>query len=699
MAIRTAPRRHGARREPPRESPPKPEKRKGFVRRFWWLLLPALILIGMAGTLVYAYIKIELPEAPPPALTTYLYDRDGKLITTLHAEIDRTEISLKRMPEHLRQAVIAMEDRGFYDHPGVSVFGIIRAAWADFRNRSIEQGGSTITQQYVKTVYTGGERTVLRKIKEAILALKLENKYSKDEILEKYLNTIYFGRGAYGVEAAAETYFGKHAKDLNVVQSATLAGVIAAPEKFNPIVDPGAAKIRRDEALDAMVEEGYLARSDAERYKDRGVNVIEPGSAAQTGPAAYFADYTRRFLQDEFGYETTFTGGLRVKTTLDLELQRAAEGAVSNHLSNPGDPNAALVSIDPRTGDIVAMVGGKNFKKAKFNLATQAKRQAGSSFKTFTLAAAMEDHISPFSTWQGPGSITIDDPRCEGPDGEKWSPSNYSDSSSGTLSLVGATAGSVNTVFAQLVTQVDPSDVAEIAHRLGIRSRLRPFCSITLGTQEVTPFEMTSAYATIAAQGVYREPRPVTEVSAAGYKKVVFKPTRERAIRQNDADLVIYMEKNVVTGGTGTNARLASGMPVFGKTGTSEENADAWFCGATKQLATCVWVGYKAGRVPMHDIGGYSSVTGGSIPALIWHDFMTVAMQGMPIVDWPEPSFDGYNVGAFGHPYEPTTIPPQPTPKPKPKPKPKHSPKPPPSPSVEPSPTVTVTPTESPSTD
>ncbi len=399
----------------------------------------ALLLFGLTfqGTIgmplsrfVHTYTDIPLPKAAPMPQTTYVYDRDGRLITTLHAGVNRTEVPLSKISGNLKDAVIALEDKDFYRESGVNFSSIARAALVNLRNGRVEQGGSTITQQYVKNVYTGGQRTISRKIKEAILAQKLSHLYTKDQILSKYLNSVYFGRAAYGAEAAALTYFGVHASKLTVRQSAFLAGLIRAPARYDPSRDPAGAKARRGMALDAMAQQGYITWDEAQTAMSKPIRLKKAKSG--TTPAAYFMDYVRRALQNKYGYSGTFTGGLQVTTTLDRSMQQAAEHAIATNLRSSHDPAAALVAMDPRTGEIRALVGGRNFNRAKFNLATQARRQTGSAFKSFTLVTAFQQHIDPHSVMTGPSHITIPDPRCRDPKKGEWQVSNYADESAGT---------------------------------------------------------------------------------------------------------------------------------------------------------------------------------------------------------------------------------------------------------------------------
>ena len=589
-------------------------------------------------------LNTKVPASPPPlAQTTYLYDRNGKFITTLHSGINRTEIPFSQMPQSLKDAVVSIEDKNFYREGGVSVSGTIRAAVIDFIHHQAVQGGSTITQQYVKQVYTGGERTVSRKLKEAVIADKISRMYTKDQILEKYLNTVYFGSGAYGAQAAAQTYWHKGARKLSVLQSATLAAMIQAPSTYNPYTVPQIVRERRNLVLRDMAQQGYLDPTEEAKLEAATVKVLNP----ETGPtpAAYFVDDVSRTLQAKYGVDQTFGGGLRVTTTLDWAYQRAAEQAIASHLTDPHDPSAALVAIDPGTGDIRAMVGGRDFTRVKFNLATQAHRQAGSAFKPFTFAAATQQHIDPNATMVGPPELTVPDQRCFDPTkNEQWKVSNFADESAGTMSLFDALKHSVNTIFAQLVVDVGPDKVAAVAHKMGIQSPLHAYCSITLGSQPVTPLEMTDAYATIASRGIHHAPQVLGTVKSADGRTVgtSASATGKRVLSQNDADILTEAMQGVVTGGTGTAAYF--GRPVAGKTGTGQNFQDAWFCGFAPQLTTCVWVGYPKGEIPMRNVEGFADVFGGSIPAEIWHDFMSTVMAKLPVEGFVQPDLTGYDV-------------------------------------------------------
>jgi penicillin-binding protein 1A len=657
-----------------------------------------LALFGFL-VLFIAYLRIDLPKALPPVQTSFVYDRDGRLLSTIHGSVDRTLIPLEEMPEHTREAVIAIEDARFYEHSGVDLRGTVRAAWADLVAGGTVQGGSTITQQLVKRIYAGhyveGEngirdyvippRTVKEKVREVLLAMKAERTLSKDEILERYLNTVYFGHGAYGIEAAARTYFDIPAERLTVLQSATLAGILTAPEAYDPIDHPFDAKFRRDFALDRMVRYGYLDAAEAARLQRKpccGIPLaaLEGRDARIDAPgnSEYFVQYVKETLTEGYGSAEVFGGGLKVTTTLDLDLQAAAEEAIAEALPSPDDPGAALVAIDPRNGQILAMAGGRDFSTSQLNLATfkgGTGRQAGSAFKGFTLAAAMEQHIDLDSTWYGPNTITIDDPICADEHGEPWQPEN-AEGGGGTYTLRSATANSVNTVFAQLVVEVGPDSVVDMARRLGIQSKLPSVCSVTLGSVAVNPLEMTNAYATLAARGERRRATPLLQVRYPGGRlDPDLAPTEHQVVSRNVADLVNDTLKDVLAYGTGASAKL-SRWTAAGKTGTAQDNVDAWFCGYTREVASCVWVGYPKGQIPLENVEGVPLVYGGTIPAAIWHDFMEVAMQGIQNpAPFPEPTFENQTVS-------PSAAVPPPSP---------------PSPSAEPSAEPSATPSEEPS--
>ncbi len=659
-------------------------------------------MLSVSGALAALFVTTELPDIPPLAETTKLLDRTGHEVAELHAGVDRVLIPFSQMPMSLRRAVVAVEDADFYRHDGLDLGSVVRATWANVTSGSMSQGGSTITQQYVKNVLTGPERSIGRKVHEAILAVKLEHTSSKEKILEGYLNTVYFGHGAYGVQAAARTYFDRDAKDLSVLQSATLAGLIAAPSARDPFEHPEVAHRYRNFVLDRMVEVGSIGAEKALLLQARPLRLTEEPLVRSAAP--YFMEHVRRDLKASYGLDALYRGGLRVRTTLDMGWQRAAERAIRSHLPAPNDPEAALVAIDPRTGAIRAMVGGRSFSRSEFNLATQGRRQAGSAFKPFVLLAALERGISPLEVRYGPSAMTIPDPFCE-TNGKPWTVTNAGDQWAGTMSLENAMAGSVNTIYSQLTVEVGPEAVADVAHRMGIRSRLADVCSIGLGTSEVSPLDMTSAFATLAARGVYVEPTGVERVAAAD-GTTLQGPLRglasvgSTAVSAQDADTVTRVLQGVIDHGTGTAARLA-GRSAAGKTGTAQHATDAWFCGYVPQLATCVWVGYPDGARPMRNVAGFPEVYGGTVPAQIWHDFMTEATAGMPVAAFPRVSYAFY----ADPPPPPPSVAPAPSPvpppaspqtEPAPSPEPSPSAEPEPEPSPEPSPSTIPSPSPSP---
>jgi membrane peptidoglycan carboxypeptidase len=619
-------------------------------------LVPTFLALGRGARMANAvFTKTKVPPAPKLPRTTFLYDRNGHLLMALHGEENRTPIPFRQMPHSLREAVIAAEDADYYTEGGISWRAILRAAMVNLRAHRVVQGGSTITQQYVKDVYTGSRRTVARKVREAIIALKLSRMYTKNQILRKYLNEVYLGHGSYGVQAAAQTYFGKDARDLKLLQSATLAGIIAAPSQFDPISNPGDTRGRRNYVLTRMAHLGYISRERAATLSTRPVQTSTDHGAPI--PAQYFLSYVRKALEAQFGTRRTFEGGLRVTTTLDLRLQRAARVAVTSHLRTKGDPSAALIAIDPHTGQALAMVGGRNQRKVKFNLATQAHRQAGSAFKVYTLAAALERGYSLQSLWNGPPSLLISDPRCFTVDPATnvygpWNVSNYADESAGTMTLLDGIANSVNTIFSQVALSIGPDAVAQMAHRMGVRSPLAPVCSITLGTQPVTPLDMVTGYSTVAARGVRHMPTGILVVKDSSKHVVDRQSDRgKQVLEPHVADLVTYALQGVIQHGTGTAANI--GRPAAGKTGTAQNYHDAWFCGYVPQLVTCVWVGYPQGEIGMYNVEGFPEVFGGSIPALIWHDFMSTALAHTPPIGFPsvDPAVgDTHPAGSVGGP-------------------------------------------------
>ena len=619
-----------------------PRQRAPRARAFLVLLF---IFPALAACSSLPNLDRLLANAQNQAQTTFVYDNQGHLITTLHAEQDRQVVPLKDIPLQVRQAVIAIEDARFYDHPGVDYRSVLRAFGANARAGHIVEGGSTITQQLVKNTLVGTQRTFKRKVQEAILAIQLEQKLSKDQILERYLNTVYFGRGAYGVEAAAKSFFGVHASQLNLTQAALLAGMIASPSAYDPETNPKAAFGRRNFVLKRMVDEGLITAKQeaATRKQPLGLH-LEAEFAPY--PDAYFIDYVKQRIFDgdqEFKalgatrtdrINAVFKGGLRIYTTIDQHLQTVAEEVSKKTLPYKRDPYTAFVAVDPNTGNIVSMVGGRNFfdrkdPVAKLNLATSI-RQPGSSFKPFTLAAALERGISLNSVWRG-GSRAF----LRLPDGETWNPGNYEGINFGnSLSLLQATADSINVVYAQVVLKIGPDAVVEMAHRLGITTPLRSVYSIALGADEVSPLEMAGAYSTFANGGYRVDPSPVTKITDASGKVLwEHKIVKKRVLSPAVAALVDKALQAVMSQGTGRHIQL--GRPAGGKTGTSEEYHDAWFAGFTPQMVGVRWVGFPRAQIPMRPPRTRITVFGSSWPGHMWQSWMLEALKGVPATPFP----------------------------------------------------------------
>jgi penicillin-binding protein 1A len=559
-----------------------------------------------------------------------IYDSTGKrVLARLVGSESRKIVPSERIAPVMKQAIVAIEDKRFFEHGGVDVRGIVRAVWQDVLQKKVVQGGSTITQQFVKNAYLTSKRSISRKLKEAALAWQLDQVWPKDRILTNYLNTIYFGNGAYGIERAAQVYFGHGASQLTVAEAALLAGIPADPGQYNPVTDRAAAHARRREVLQAMLDQKDITYNEfrlANRTPlPKPEDVHQPGLR---GPAQHFVDYVKQQLVDRYGTRKVFGGGLRVVTTIDLELQRRAREAISKWLPGPG-PSAALAAIDPRDGRVLAMVGGNNYRESQFNLAVQGERQAGSAFKPFVLATALEQGISPTTVLESkPVTISLGD--------RDWYVENYEGSNLGAIDLSTATVYSDNTVYAQLTHVVGPGNVAETARGLGITRDLNPYFAIGLGADPVSPLEMARAYASFAnggerIDGSLFQNRPRVVVSVSGNKN---RPIKHRAISETNAEIVNQILQQVVQSGTGKRARLADGRPVAGKTGTTENYGDAWFVGYTPRLAVAVWVGYPTTLRPMLTEYRGEAVAGGTYPALVWKSFMESALSHLQ--DEPE---------------------------------------------------------------
>ena len=573
------------------------------------------------------------------AQRSVVFAAGGEVIATLAGEENRTYVPLSRVPEIAQNAVLAIEDAHFYEHKGVSMAGLFRAVFANVEAGGVRQGGSTITQQLVKNIIVGTERTIDRKIREAQYAVALEKEKTKREILELYLNETYFGQGVYGIGTAAEYYFGKKVEKLTLQEAALLAGIIRAPEHYGPFVDRKRALDRRNLVLERMASLKFVTKSDSDAAKAAPMVVGKHPLPKPVEP--YFLEYVKeRILDDPTFGETRadraralFQGGLKIYTTLDLKLQKAASTAVSKVLTSKKDPAAAMVSIEAKTGKVKAMVGGSDFEKNKYNLAVQGKRQGGSAFKPFTLIAALEQGVSPGYTLDTPSPIELTDQY-----GQVWKTQNYSHHGEGIMNMRRATELSVNAFYAQLILKVGPEKVVEVAHKLGILSELKPYLSLALGTFEVSPYEMSSAYATLANNGTHCEPYGIERVVDAGGKTILRNdPKCEQALDPKIAAQTNGILQGVITNGTG-RANGQIGRPAAGKTGTTDEYKDAWFVGYTPQYSTVVWMGYPQDRKrALFNIHGYPKVFGGSLPAMIWNRYMRAAHAGLPIERFAAP--------------------------------------------------------------
>lgn len=630
----------------------------GGMRRLL-VVLWSLALLAQACNL--PTLEEERAQAPPLPQTSLLFAADGSLITRLHAGEDRVVVRWADIAEVMVDATVAIEDQRFWEHAGVDLKALLRAAYVDLTEGRIVQGASTITQQLVKNLYVGSEESLSRKIKEAYLAWQLERKLTKEQILTRYLNTVYFGNGAYGVQAAAQTYFDVDASELTLPQAALLAGLIRAPVDYDPIAHPVRARQRRNHVLDEMLEQGLIDRTE----HDAAVRTpIELAPRIEDEPryiAPYFVDYFKEwFLSNpRFGatvsdrYDLLFKGGLRITTTLVPRLQTFAERAVQQVLPYERDPYAAITAIDPRTGYVKAMVGGRDYWDqddpfARINLATGGStgRQTGSAFKPFALVAALENGLTPSTPLNGSyAAVPL-------PDGTVWRPRNAEGGGYGTISLESATVHSVNIAYVNLEIKLGGGDawagaqkIIEVAKRMGIRccprttepgTPLQAVPAAVLGSNEVSTLEMASAYGTLAYGGAHVQPTPAIRIETAD-GEILYEAPRN-AVQVVDpavASVAVDILEKVVQYGTGTAARLY--RPQFGKTGTEDLYRDAWFVGAIPQLVAAVWVGFPQGQISMQYPTTRIKVFGGTWPAQIWHAFMFNATKHMPILDFPQP--------------------------------------------------------------
>ena len=584
----------------------------------------AVMIVGVGCGFLTATLNTKQDlEDVRPAASSQIYDINGNELANVHAEQNRVPVKISQVPEHLKDAFIAVEDVRFYDHSGVDPKGIMRAVFANITNKGVAEGGSTITQQLAKNAYLTQDRTYKRKIQEVFLALQLERKYTKDEILELYLNQIYFGQGAYGVQAAARTYFGKDVKDLDLNECAMLAGIPKSPNYFSPLNNLQAAQERKAVVLDQMAKYGYISSSTAAKTKAESLNLVKPQKQETNGLAAYFIDYVTQQMIEKYGADAVYQEGLKIYTTLDVDMQKAAEAAMQNLPTYSTDgsgnkqPQGALVAIEPSTGYIKAMVGGRGTDQ--FNRATMAERQPGSSFKPFVFAAALENGLTPSSTVE-------DKPINIG----GWQPQNYSRNFNGTVTMRYVAEQSLNVPTIKIAQEVGMEKIIYLAEKMGISTFVKEGSAndmnyaVSIGgmTKGVTPLEMTSAYGTFANDGVHVEPVAIVKVlHQKGEVLEEAHPKSEQVLKKSTANNLTSMLMGVIARGTGTRANI--GRPAAGKTGTTDNYQDAWFVGYVPDLVTGVWVGCD-------DNARMGSMTGGTTPATIWKAFMSQVVQGMP---------------------------------------------------------------------
>jgi penicillin-binding protein 1A len=637
------------------------------------VVIIAVLSVGLgAGAALSQSCDLNTLRPVEIGQNSFVFARDGSVLGSIPAERNREPVSNRQMSKWLPRATVSIEDRRFYQHGGVDYEGIARAAWKDVTAGKVVEGGSTITQQLVRNLYIGQEKTFKRKVKEACLAIKLSSKWPKSKILNEYLNTVYYGNHAYGVEAASQTYFSKPASQLTLLESAMLAGLPQAPSIYDPFHSPQAALDRRDEVLRAMLSNGALTLRQYDHAVKSNTLGLKPGRIYTRIKQPYFFSYVIDELEREYGANTVREGGLKVYTTIDPRLQRNAVKAIRDVLPYRSDPASAIVSVEPGTGAIRAMTAVVRSSKNQFNLAAQSRRQAGSTFKTFVLASAIEQGVDPDSTYYTSAPFTCSrGPWCQ----EPYSVHTYGNDYQGSISLTRATLSSDNTVYAQLTLDVGPRYVWQMAHRLGVHmSPDTPVASIGLGSLAVSPLDMAAAYATFAAMGIYAKPMAITKVILPGNKVDTDsgwgKPQTKRALSEGVAWKVNDVLRQNALYGTGAGSGDAL-HPNAGKTGTTENHADAWFDGYTRQLSTVVWMGYPKGEIPMLNVHG-QEVAGATFPVPIWHEYMAAALWHHKVLGFELPnryptwrSITRGNYGSFGYtqtyaptytqPYTPTT--------------------------------------------
>jgi penicillin-binding protein 1A len=638
------------------QEPPPPRRTRVKKLRLLAILVPLTLLavisvvFGMMMAVASDLPNLENRKEYQDARNSVLVDARKQPIGVLTNNQSRVLVQYEQISSYMRNAIIAIEDRRFYENSGVDVRGIGRAFVQDVLSRKAVQGGSTIAQQFVKNALRAqSDRTVLQKAREAALAYHLTRKWPKSKILTQYLNSIYFGNGAYGVESAARTYFGRQPdhqdcgtrshlciSELRPEEAALIAGVVANPTAYDPVVHPAAARARRDLVLRLMFQQGLLSRLEYFNARQEALPApqdVKPPTVSTKAP--YFTTWVRQQLVDRYGARKAFEGGLHIRTTLDLDLQQAAENAVTKYLPNPDGPSAAVVAIDNDTGEVRAMVGGRDYAARPFNLATQGQRQPGSSFKPFILAAALRQGIAPGSLWPSRKRIfTVPGTRGK----EQFVVNNFESKYAGTQTLAGGLTFSDNAVYSAVGIKVGTKRIAALAQRMGIRTPVSSNYAMTLGglSQGVTALDMAHAFETFIAGGrriggslgsSRQAPVGIAEVADAEGNVIAKNEARTtQVLPRAVAEQTVSIMATVVARGTGTRAALGPGQFAAGKTGTTENSGDAWFVGFNDRLTVAVWVGYPDKLKPMLTEFAGKPVEGGTYPALIWHDFMTATM-------------------------------------------------------------------------
>jgi penicillin-binding protein 1A len=603
------------------------------------ILIVAALVVGIIILAVLAQYGQNLPDisrlsAIEPAGTTRIIARDGTLLARLYDK-NRVYVPITQIPDVMRQTIVASEDERFYNHSGVDLKGILRAGVANWRHQQVQQGASTITQQLARNLFLTSEVSVARKTQEALLAIEIERYYTKDEILERYLNLVYFGAGAYGVQAASHAYFGKDVSRLTLPEAAMLAGLVAAPSLYNPYADMGLAKERQRRVLDRMVAVGEISQARADAAYDERLHLIGAHyGGIESYKYPYFTTYVIASLEQIFGSNRVFRDGLTVYTTLDPKLQQIAQRSVTDLVAQGsregyGMHQGALVAENPHTGEIVAMVGGVGFSpKSQFNRAWQARRQPGSSFKGYVYSTAVDRGV-PVTTVYNDAKITY-----PAGDGSDYSPTDDDHRYLGRITLRKAFELSRNIVAVELAHDIGIDNVIDYAHRMGVTEELSPDLSLALGTAVVSPIDMASGYSTIADGGIYTAPTGIRYVEDK-YGSIIYDarfPQRRVAMAAGTAYIMTTMMEGVIAEGTGyPNADI--GRPAAGKTGTTSDFRDAWFVGFTPQLTAAVWVGND-------DYSRMYESYGGNVPARIWSRFMRGALAGVKPVDFGSPPPD-----------------------------------------------------------